>query len=112
MRIAVSGKGGAGKTTISATMARTYARQGYKVLAMDGDPNANLGVALGFNDAQLARVRHVPREEILEERVDAEGHASLHLKRAFRDVLSEYGARGPDDIGLLAMTAVLGAGRG
>ena len=112
MRIAIAGKGGSGKTTISATMARTLAHRGLAVTALDGDPNANLGVALGFAEAQLARVRHVPREDILEERHDDEGRATLHLKRSFGDVLTSYGARGPDNIGLLAMTAVLGAGRG
>ena len=49
MRIAVAGKGGAGKTTISATLARTLARSGKQVLAIDGDPNPNLGMALGVD---------------------------------------------------------------
>ncbi|MBA2556613.1 MAG: P-loop NTPase, partial [Chloroflexi bacterium] len=38
MRIGVAGKGGAGKTTVSATMARLFARRGYDVNALDGDP--------------------------------------------------------------------------
>ena len=50
MKIAVTGKGGVGKTTFAATLARLYADEGRKVLAADVDPDANLGLALGFDD--------------------------------------------------------------
>ena len=48
MRIAVAGKGGAGKTTTAATLARVLARRGYRVTALDDDPNPNLAIALGL----------------------------------------------------------------
>lgn len=48
MRVAVAGKGGAGKTTITATLARVLARRGHRVVAVDADSNPNLGVALGL----------------------------------------------------------------
>ena len=48
MKIAVSGKGGVGKTTVAATLARLFAEDGKKVLAIDADPDANLAGALGF----------------------------------------------------------------
>lgn len=48
MKIAVSGKGGVGKTTLSAFLAKWFARQGMSVLAIDADPDANLGHGLGF----------------------------------------------------------------
>jgi CO dehydrogenase maturation factor len=112
MRIALSGKGGVGKTTIGATLARILARRGYRVNALDDDPNPNLAVALGLAPDQLARLRRVPREDVMEERADAAGHRDLHLTRPFADVLAEYGARGPDDVGVLTMTGLLGAGKG
>ncbi|MBW3624939.1 MAG: AAA family ATPase [Armatimonadetes bacterium] len=112
MRIAVSGKGGSGKTTITATLARTLARQGYCVNAIDDDPNPNLANALGLTPDQIARLRRPPREEILAERVDDEGHRSLKLKRPFDEVLQEYGVCGPDHVGILTMTGLLGAGKG
>ncbi|MCI0547826.1 MAG: AAA family ATPase, partial [Candidatus Rokubacteria bacterium] len=48
MKIAVAGKGGSGKTTIAATLARLLARRGRKVLALDADSNPNLSVSLGL----------------------------------------------------------------
>ena len=112
MRIAVAGKGGAGKTTTAATLARVFARRGFRVNALDDDPNPNLAVALGLSADQLAALKRVPRDDILEERVDAAGNADLHLTRPFQDVVRDYGVRGPDDVSVLTMTGLLGAGQG
>ena len=111
MRIALTGKGGSGKTTLAATLARTYARRGYRVNALDGDPNPNLASAIGITDADVARLRRVPREAILEDHHDADGGSS-HLSRPLAEVLAEYGVTGPDAIGVLTMTGLLGAGKG
>ena len=112
MRLAVAGKGGSGKTTIAATLARLLARQGRAVNAVDDDPNPNLGVALGLDPDQLARLRRAPREEFMEERIDPLGHAELYLTRPFEEIVDAYGARGPDDVNVLMMTGLLGAGKG
>lgn len=112
MRVAVAGKGGVGKTTISATLARLYARRGYRVNALDDDPNPNLAVALGLGPEQLARLRRVPRDEVVEEREHEDGTKALHMTRPFAEVLAEYGAIGPDNVGVLMMTGIVGAGRG
>lgn len=50
MKIAISGKGGVGKTTFSATLAHLFKQDGKKVLAIDADPDANLAAALGYPD--------------------------------------------------------------
>lgn len=112
MRFAVCGKGGAGKTTITATMARLFARRGHAVTALDGDPNPNLAVALGVPAADRAGLRRVPREEVLEERADANGFKDLHLTRPFDEVVAEYGLAAPDNVVTLSMTGLLGAGKG
>ncbi len=112
MRIAVAGKGGSGKTTTAATLARLFARQGYRVTAIDDDPNPNLGAAIGLTPEQRVAQGRVPREEILEEVKDDQGTAIMRLKRPFAEVLQRYGVMGPDEVGVLVMTGLLGAGRG
>ena len=51
MKLAISGKGGVGKTTFSSLLIRTLNEMGKKVLAIDADPDANLAAALGIPDA-------------------------------------------------------------
>ncbi|MDQ2784190.1 MAG: AAA family ATPase [Chloroflexota bacterium] len=112
MRIAVAGKGGSGKTTISATMARLFAQRGFRVNALDDDPNPNLANALGLSANQVERLRGIARADIMEERVDAHNHASLHLTIPFEKVINDYGVVGPDGVRMLMMTALQGAGKG
>lgn len=112
MRIAVAGKGGAGKTTISATAARHFASHGYQVNALDDDPNPNLAAALGLSDELIEKLRRVERDEILEERETEDGSAELYLTRPFDEVIDGFGAVGPDGVRVLTMTGLLGAGKG
>src|SRR5205823_4294013 len=60
MKLAIAGKGGSGKTSISGTMARLLARQGHKVLAIDGDSNPNLSLTLGIPAEQLNQMPTLP----------------------------------------------------
>lgn len=48
MKIAITGKGGVGKTTFSSMLSRMFAEDGYRVVAVGADPDANLALALGF----------------------------------------------------------------
>lgn len=100
MKVAIAGKGGSGKTTIAATLARIFARQGYAVLAIDGDPNPNLGVALGIAGPELASLNPLPRS-IVEEQADAAGNKQLVLTRPMEAVTDEHGVVGPDGVTLL-----------
>lgn len=73
MKIAVSGKGGVGKTTATALLAYGYAAQGYQVLAVDADPSPCLGEALGFPAALLAELHPIAEmEDLISERTGAQ----------------------------------------
>ena len=72
MKIAITGKGGVGKTTFAATLARLYAEEGRTVLAADVDPDANLGLALGFPEDVLDSIIPISKmRKLVEERTGA-----------------------------------------
>ena len=120
-RIAVAGKGGSGKTTVAATLARTLARRGLRVTAIDDDPNPNLAVALGVPAADRATLRRVPRDVLVERPAappggDGESASSgdpvFALARPFSEIVAQYGVRAPDDVATVIMTGVEEAGSG
>lgn len=111
MRVAVAGKGGAGKTTISATIARTWARDAKNVLAIDGDPNPNLGIALGVRAEVLAAAKRVPRDCVVDVYDDA-GRQRMQLTMPLVDLRREYATRAPDGVELLQVQSVGHAGEG
>ncbi len=62
MKLAISGKGGVGKTTVAALMIRTLDKAGKHVLAIDADPDANLAAALGI-DAEFMNINQLVHKE-------------------------------------------------
>jgi len=73
LKIAFSGKGGVGKTTLASLFGHLFAREGRKVLAVDADPDANLGMALGFPGAVLKKLVTIAEDrELIKERTGAE----------------------------------------
>ena len=72
MKIAITGKGGVGKTTLTALLAQTYADQGRDVLAVDADPSPCLAGALGFPPELRAQLHPIAEmDELIEERTGA-----------------------------------------
>ncbi len=109
MKIAVSGKGGSGKTTISATLTRLLARRGLPVLAIDGDPNPNLSQALGVGSG--VEIESIPRT-IVERREDETGATRHVLTRPVDEIIKQYGLKAPDGVTVLVGTRVDHAGAG
>ncbi|UCC78074.1 MAG: AAA family ATPase [Anaerolineales bacterium] len=71
-KLAVTGKGGVGKTTLSALLAYTYANEGNKVLAIDADPDANLPSALGLSKDVTELITPIAQmDDLIEERTGA-----------------------------------------
>ncbi len=72
IKLAISGKGGVGKSTLAGTLARLYATDGMRVLAIDADPDANLASALGVPTELRPSVRTISTErQLIEERTGA-----------------------------------------
>ena len=113
MRIAIAGKGGTGKTTISGTLARVLARMsdGREVLAIDADTNPNLASILGIPPERAQGIVGLPRN-LMERRTNEDGTTKVVFAADPEDVLREYGVDGPDKVRLLVMGKVGHGGAG
>jgi CO dehydrogenase maturation factor len=112
MKLAISGKGGVGKTTLSAMLAATLSLQGHDVVAIDADPDANLASALGVPDSEpitpLAAMR-----ELIQERTGAkDGYGTFFkLNPHVEDIPEKFGRR-IGGIRLLVLGGIAKGGEG
>lgn len=109
MKIAIAGKGGVGKTTISGTICRIMAKKGGKVLAIDGDPNPNLSVVLGIDKDKP--VQKSLSTDIIE-RVEEGESWRFQVKMPFDEIIDTYGQDAPDGVTLLIVGKPEQAGTG
>jgi len=73
MKIAVSGKGGVGKTTVSSNLAKFFKRNGFRVYAVDADADSNLGLALDICEDELSKIKPMIEMKELIERSTGDG---------------------------------------
>ncbi|MDQ6724719.1 MAG: AAA family ATPase [Actinomycetota bacterium] len=101
VRLALIGKGGAGKTFVAATLARLLARSGRRVLAVDLDTNPGLSYSLGMSGADAA----LPREAV---EPCAGGNYGWQLAAGLspREVVDRFSAAGPDGVRLLSLAKI------
>lgn len=111
MRVAIAGKGGTGKTTISGTLARVLARKGRDVLAIDADTTPNLSVTLGLAPAAAQEIRDLPRN-MMERQQQEDGTLKSVFVADSEQILANYSAPGPDGVRLLVMGRVNHGGAG
>ena len=95
MKLAIAGKGGAGKTTISGTLARQLARQGYEVLALDNDLNPNLPLTVGIGAERMTDLPTMSADVV---RV-VDGR--LELTQTVEEIQAAHGMIAPDGVTVL-----------
>ncbi|SDF94790.1 CO dehydrogenase maturation factor [Methanolobus vulcani] len=108
VKIAVTGKGGVGKTTLSGTLARMLARDGYDVLAIDADADMNLASSLGIENAPKPLTDY---KDLIEERAGEKG-GMFKFNPKVDDVVDKFGVVGPDNVKMLVMGTVERGGSG
>lgn len=115
MKIAISGKGGVGKTTLAAALSLLIAQQGRKILAVDADPDANLASALGISEEKQRTIIPISRQvALIEERTGAKvkqyGQV-FKINPEVSDIAEKY-ATVHNDVALLVLGAIEGGGSG
>ncbi|HEY94613.1 MAG TPA: AAA family ATPase [Dehalococcoidia bacterium] len=113
MKIAISGKGGVGKTLLASLLAKIFAQSGYSVIAVDADPDANLAATLGFPDPNnITPISEMA--DLIEERTGARpGQSAPYFKLNPKvDDIPEKFAKKMDGIRLMLMGRVKRGGAG
>jgi CO dehydrogenase maturation factor len=118
IKIIATGKGGAGKTTVIATLSRLLSRKGYRVLAIDTDPSMNLAMSLGIpfrTIRTLAEDKIGIREQLLgEEPDDDDDHDDhdTHPDIDIGDILRQYEVSAQDKVRVVVMGTIPYGGAG
>ena len=113
MKVAVSGKGGVGKTLVAGALAWSFARTGIRTLAIDADSSPNLGLTLGLSPAQVETIIPLSEQQDLIEsrtRTDYPGVYRLHF--TVDDLIEEHAMATPLGPFLLVMGTVRAPGAG
>jgi CO dehydrogenase maturation factor len=113
MKIAVAGKGGAGKTLLAGGLAFLLARAGYTTIAIDADSAPNLGCLLGLLPGDAGRIVPVSKNETLIAAKTGTGYPGVYtLNFTVDDVVRNYAVPTPAGVHLLVMGTVVSMGAG
>lgn len=109
MKIAVSGKGGVGKTLIAGTLARLFAKDGFKVLAIDNDSAMNLSYTLGIDKEIKSNIVPISEmKKLIEERtiIEGAGPGVYNITPEVADIPDRFKVSGPDGLQLLVLGSI------
>jgi CO dehydrogenase maturation factor len=107
MKIAVSGKGGVGKTLIAAGLARGFAQRGLKTIAIDADSSPNLALTLGLSAEEARKIVPISENKELVESKTGTGYSGVYrLSFTVDDIVREYSVSTPLGVNLIVMGTV------
>jgi len=113
VKIAVSGKGGVGKTFVAGVLADFFAKKGFKVLAIDADPSPNLALTLGIPLDEANKIVPVSENsQLLESKTRTNYEGVYRLSFTVDDIVEKFGVKSPYGMNLLVMGTVRSAGAG
>ena len=113
MKIAVSGKGGVGKTLIAGVLAEFLARKSFKVLAIDADPTPNLALTLGIPIEEANKIVPISENsQLIEEKTQTGVRGVYNLSFTVEDIIEQFSVKSPYNVNLLVMGTVRSAGAG
>lgn len=102
MKIAITGKGGVGKTMVAGILARTLARRGNEVIAVDADPNPNLGIALGLGVDETAKLEAIANRVMADAaHSHSHSHDEPHEHKKPDQLVAELAVTAPDGVRLV-----------
>lgn len=113
VKIAVSGKGGVGKTLIAGGIAFSLTNMGFKTIAIDADPSPNLALTLGLSPKEAREIVPISENEKLIESKTGIGYPGVfRLSFAVDDIVSNYAVKTPLGVNLIVMGTVRSMGSG
>jgi CO dehydrogenase maturation factor len=107
MKIAVSGKGGVGKTLIAAGLANAFGKRSFKTIAIDADSSPNLGLTLGLSVEEARKITPISENKELVESKTSTGYSGVYnLNFTVDDIVREYSVATPMGVNLIVMGTV------
>ena len=107
MRVGIAGKGGVGKTTISAVLARSLARRGHRVIAVDCDSDPHLAMNAGIDAARIDAMR-----PLIERRGRGNAAIEADAQATPMQLMSKHGIDGPDGVTFMQASRISKPGGG
>ena len=107
VKVAVSGKGGVGKTLIAAGLAHGFAKRGLKTIAIDADSSPNLALTLGLSAEEARKIVPISENKELVDSKTGTGYSGVYrLSFSVDDIVRDYAVSTPFDVNLIVMGTV------
>ncbi|MEM2946978.1 MAG: P-loop NTPase [Candidatus Bathyarchaeia archaeon] len=113
MKVAVSGKGGVGKTLVAGGLAYALTKRGFRTIAIDADPSPNLALTLGLSSQEASRIVPISENKQLIEAKTSTGYAGVfRLTFTVDDIVRDFAVKTPFGVNLIVMGTVRSVGAG